>query len=390
MPPTPPFDRAFQRTLAHNTWSMFAVAMVIVGLRLYAQIRRLGWRGCRTDDYVMLLAAAWYTTLIVCLNVIAAGGGSNLAPPGRLQGISEEEIRERVWGSKIVVVSEQAMLNTIYTLKACLLLMYARLTAGSAYARWVRLLALYTGTGWLASQTAFLTACRPLNGYWTVPAPNAQCATLARYAIVQAVFNISSDVCMLGISLPMIAALHLPPRKKAVLGVVFGMGGFVVVAAVLTKAFNLSDVWDPRYMLWYAREASTAVWVANAPLVWPLLREWVPVLRTASRTERSLPGHKSGGPATLEAGLRAPAGTRDTGSKETLTEGGGSEKEMGLVLPVRPLPAAREGVRAPPPTPADGMSGAWGVGRIRKEVRIEVESSARGRGEGGDARYGGI
>ena len=32
-------------------------------------------------------------------------------------------------------------------------------------------------------------------------------------------------------------------------------------------------------MLWYVREASTAMYVSNLPMIWPLLREWFPRLR---------------------------------------------------------------------------------------------------------------
>lgn len=49
----------------------------------------------------------FYTGLITCLNVIASGGGSNLFPPEQFSTFSEEEIQERIKGSKIVIVSEQ-------------------------------------------------------------------------------------------------------------------------------------------------------------------------------------------------------------------------------------------------------------------------------------------
>lgn len=64
-----------------------------------------------------------YTALIVCLNVIASGGGSNLYPPELEGTFTELEIEERVFGSKIVVISEQAMLNVIYAVKVCMLIM---------------------------------------------------------------------------------------------------------------------------------------------------------------------------------------------------------------------------------------------------------------------------
>jgi exonuclease VII large subunit len=55
----------------------------------------------------MLVAAVLYTMLVVCLNIIARGGGSNLFEPDELSTFSAEEIKERIYGSKIVVVSEQ-------------------------------------------------------------------------------------------------------------------------------------------------------------------------------------------------------------------------------------------------------------------------------------------
>ena len=57
------------------------------------------------------------------------------------------------------------------------------------------------------------------------------------------------------------------------------MARFQIVAAILTKVYNLSDVYATTYMLWYTREASVAVYVANLPGIWPLLREHIRFLR---------------------------------------------------------------------------------------------------------------
>ncbi|KAL8316647.1 hypothetical protein RB597_000515 [Gaeumannomyces tritici] len=112
-----------------------------------------------------------------------------------------------------------------------------------------------------------------------MPPPNAQCATLQRYSVVQACFNISSDLLMLWVPIPLILKANVPWPQKAMLLSIFSFGGFVIVAAVLTKVFNLSDVWDPQHMLWYMREASVAIYVANIPVLWPVLRDWCPCLR---------------------------------------------------------------------------------------------------------------
>ena len=68
-----------------------------------------------------------YTVLIVGMQVIA-NTSSNLIPPDHDDEFSPEEIKVREHGSKMVLVVEQCMCVTIWTIKACLLIMYSRLT----------------------------------------------------------------------------------------------------------------------------------------------------------------------------------------------------------------------------------------------------------------------
>lgn len=76
--------------------------------------------------------------------------------------------------------------------------------------------------------------------------------------------------------------------------IIFSMGIFVILAAVLTKVFNLANIWDPSYMLWYTREASVAVYVSNLPMIWPLLREWFPVLKALTPGQKISSGKREG------------------------------------------------------------------------------------------------
>lgn len=49
----------------------------------------------------------FYTILIISLNVIVAGGGSNLFLPAEFATFTPSDIEDRILGSKIVVISEQ-------------------------------------------------------------------------------------------------------------------------------------------------------------------------------------------------------------------------------------------------------------------------------------------
>jgi hypothetical protein len=267
----------------------------------FARWKRLGsFKKYQIDDYLQILVAVrfsspstdlnrrvvqgLYIALIICLNVICEGGGSNLYPPEMEGTFTESQTKARIYGSKVVLISEQAMLNVIYVLKACVLVMYNRLSLGLTMHKFVKIVAIYVIIGWTATQIAFFTTCRPFSGYWGMPPPDPQCSIYQYYAIVQGCFNISSDLLMLCIPFPMIFPLSMAWSRKIVLLFIFSLGIFVIVAALLTKIFNLTNIWSPEYMLWYIREATVAVYVSNLPFIWPLIREIFPCLRVIGPT----------------------------------------------------------------------------------------------------------
>lgn len=76
----------------------------------------------------MINTAAWYTVLVISINKIIFGGGSNFMTTEEQATLTPEIRRERIAGSKWVIVSEQAMILTIWSLKLCMLCIYRRLT----------------------------------------------------------------------------------------------------------------------------------------------------------------------------------------------------------------------------------------------------------------------
>lgn len=149
---------------------------------------------------------------------------------------------------KCIAHRVQCMLNVIWTLKGCMLFMLARMTSGTTYMKWIRIVAAWVVTGYIAVQIAFFTACRPFKGYWGMPPPDPQCTTLEHYAIVQATFNLSSDVFIIAIPLPMLMSLALPLKQKIGLCVLFSMGTFVVSSSSCQNVASVANVThlDPR------------------------------------------------------------------------------------------------------------------------------------------------
>lgn len=94
----------------------------------WARIRKLGITKLQADDYLMVHATLWYTVLVVAVNKTIFGGGSNFMTAEEEAALTPASIRERTKGSKWVVVSEQAMILTIWSFKLCMLFIYGRLT----------------------------------------------------------------------------------------------------------------------------------------------------------------------------------------------------------------------------------------------------------------------
>lgn len=107
-----------------------------------------------------------------------------------------------------------------------------------------------------------------------------QCWSYFNYQIVEASFNISSDIFVLAIAIPILFKLQVPPLQRAILLTIFGMGIFIIAAALLTKLYSLyPPLLTYAYLNWYCREASVCIYVTNLPAIWTLLLDIFPVLR---------------------------------------------------------------------------------------------------------------
>jgi hypothetical protein len=140
----------------------------------FARVRRLGITGLQLDDYFVAFGGAWYTILTVAFNQMLIGGGSNLLTEDEIALLTPQTIADRVEGSKWVFVSEHAMLLTIWSMKAAMLCLYARITSGSnlIQRRLLKGVAIWVVIAFIGDELALFTICRPVSQYWAVPADN--------------------------------------------------------------------------------------------------------------------------------------------------------------------------------------------------------------------------
>ncbi|TGO25308.1 hypothetical protein BPAE_0083g00410 [Botrytis paeoniae] len=255
------------------TWYPFVVLILI--LRYISRWLQLGSvKNYQLQDYVMLVVFLFYTTLMVSINIVF-NLDTNLISPADIPQLTPESIASRVKGSKLVLVVEQSMIMTIWGGKACLLLMYMQMMQGIKPHNFiVKLVAIYVGTGLVVMEVLYFGVwCRPFSNYWAVPTPNEQCSTALNHLIVNATFNISSDLMMLFLPMPLVIKAQLPTLKKALLISVFSLGIFAIISAAANKYYSFVHPFGVMWTYWYVREASTVMFVTNIPMCWPLARK---------------------------------------------------------------------------------------------------------------------
>ena len=131
----------------------------------------------------------------------------------------------------------------------------------------------------------------------------AQCWSYFNYQIIEASFNITSDILVLTVAIPIFLKLQVPLLQKAILLTIFGLGIFIIAAAILTKLYSLvPSLLTYVYLNWYCRESSVCVYVTNLPAIWSLLLDLFPALRRRGLTAKN---HSDSARSRM---MRAPTG----------------------------------------------------------------------------------
>jgi len=260
-------------SLLAESWTWYTFVTLVVIFRFISRYSQLGSvKRFQPEDYVMAVVWGFYTNLIINMNIVAHLD-TNLMLPSDIPLLTPESIKSRIHGSKLVLVVEQSMIMTIWGCKICLLLMYNKLTFGLSQQLAVKIVGGYVVINWIIMEILYFGVwCRPFYDYWEVPVANEQCSAAIHHLITNAVFNLSSDIMMLCIPLPLLITSKLPRTKKLILCILFSLGIFVILCAVLNKYYSFAHPFSPMWTFWYIREASTAILVANMPMCWPLLR----------------------------------------------------------------------------------------------------------------------
>ncbi|KAF2447430.1 hypothetical protein P171DRAFT_470702 [Karstenula rhodostoma CBS 690.94] len=303
--------------LLTELWAWYGLTVVVVGARLLS--RRMlfkSFKALQADDWLMLFLMCAYTALLGVIHILSYTP-TNLVKPGDNIVLTPEDIKKREYGSKLVLVTEHLQMIVIWSVKGCLLMLYSRLTMSLRQHIFVKFVAWYVVLSFILMEILWFIWCRPFHFYWKVPAPNMNCSAETNHMITNTVFNLSTDVMIIALPMPVLIGSQLPWKRKLTLCCVFALGIFTILAAILSKYYSLGTPYGAEWIYWYIREVSTAIIAANLPLTWTLLQRIFGMSNFHSRNKSSDP---RSGKMTRQSKYRSTYGnltsrTKDTGDR---------------------------------------------------------------------------
>jgi len=131
---SPKIGEGYDPSLMACAWSLWGMAFLSVIFRFVSRRLIAGpgfkrfFADLKADDYLMVVTLLPMLMGVALTSNEVAAYGSNYVPEGVTKGWSEPQIASARWGSKMLLALEEFMIGTLWLVKACLLILYARMT----------------------------------------------------------------------------------------------------------------------------------------------------------------------------------------------------------------------------------------------------------------------
>ncbi|RFU24604.1 hypothetical protein B7463_g11734, partial [Scytalidium lignicola] len=159
-------------------------------------------------------------------------------------GISDEEIRRRIIGSKLVLVSRLFYAGTLWMLKFTITEFFKRLTYNiwrESYERMLVFIRYFLLVTFIAIFIADLSECHPFSHYFQViPDPGGQCRQAYAQLITMGTCNVITDLLLVIFPIPIIIRSHMGLKRKIQLVLLFA-GSLLPVGVALYRMPNIID-----------------------------------------------------------------------------------------------------------------------------------------------------
>ncbi|KAK8115889.1 hypothetical protein PG984_012391 [Apiospora sp. TS-2023a] len=312
-----------------EAFTLLGIGLGVIAVRTYIRIHAIGMKGLQSDDYLMWVVA--FAFIIETMIAYMVGhywqGLANSSMTNayrKMLSPSDPEYRVRVNGSKTHIVGWCSYTLVLWATKGSMCAFYLRLTEGlEPLAGRVRFGFYILAATYIAVTSTILFACGlPFEKNWQIyPEPENSCQTTVSIVnyIVTVTLNISTDIYLMAIPVPMLLHAHLRTTKKLGLYLLFSGGIFVGTAAILRCILALkARLQDPKdnadtSASWAVRESFVAILVTNMPVLWPSILWATQAIRSTlllGYTNRTTEEGSSQRPAIYELQTKKGRGKR--------------------------------------------------------------------------------
>ncbi|KAE8332549.1 hypothetical protein BDV39DRAFT_216650 [Aspergillus sergii] len=303
---------AFHKS-AIESWTLYSVGVAATILRTYARGSAVGLRNLRADDYLIWVGILFYTAqtaLAYSVGNVAHGLANNGMTDAQRAGLSLDDPEYRFRVDYILGVD----------------LVAQALHAG--------ILCSIDGWPWSALSSPSVCWLRPRHRHFYREHYICQAAISKPIVWVSFAANVSTDLYLITIPIPVLWSTKLRLGKKIASTIVLSAGVFVLVCATLKSVFVLVDPLHGAELsgAWGTRETFVAVMTTNLPMIFHLFKSWLG--RIYGSAFNSNPTNKypsdfqtigGGGGDSRSRNRRKPSSGYPTAGTLTLTE---SEERM--------------------------------------------------------------
>ncbi|KAI0849418.1 hypothetical protein F5Y00DRAFT_235632 [Daldinia vernicosa] len=279
-----PHDNRTGDTITAVVLCMF-FATLAVGLRLYT--RHFILRGVWYDDYFALAGMVGMLSngIVQCIHT-GYGLGAHV------YDIHDEETLVQFF--KLLYVMTITYNTSLMLIKFSLFLQYYRLIQEVPHYRIFYLATMAVVGGWLIAQEfTLIFPCSPIQDYWSFR-PGRKCLDSNLIGWMNAVGNIVTDLIILALPIPVVAALNLKKgRKWAVLGI-FALGFFTCIVSICRMVFFAKISNDLSYDLvpvaaWGEAESASGLICSALISLGPLIRRFSRYFNPVKKTTNTPP-----------------------------------------------------------------------------------------------------
>ncbi|KXT07693.1 hypothetical protein AC578_10247 [Pseudocercospora eumusae] len=257
-----------------EVWVLFGIGVGIVLARFAVRLRTVGWRNFAGDDYLSIAVLACYTADAIAVTITYLEGSNVDYTAAQIGRLTDDQVGRVVYGSKMELFAWYTYVTLIWSLKACMLFFFNRLTFGLSQQIFVKVLGVACAVTYLAVLLTISLSCRPIHLNWQVrPLPPSRCMFRAQNFYVCTILNVLTDAALLCIPFPMLWKLRISIRKKITIGLLLSSGIFAITAAIvrICKTFDT----NPSALTincWGVRETIASIAAVNAPILKPLFQ----------------------------------------------------------------------------------------------------------------------